>query len=100
MSQINSGEGMPDVVQKSSTLSFSILVTLDGLRVAIGTSTYKERAGKKESVMEMERGEEGGVKRSELRIPDQLLFIQLKHRARNKLNKECGGAAKHTPSRE
>lgn len=55
MFQISSGEGTPEVLQDRSTCFPSISFTLDGLNVAMGTSTYKQG-------WEAEEAEEEGAK--------------------------------------
>ena len=103
MFHISSGEGTPEVVQDSSTFSPSITVTLAGLRVAMGTSTYNQGVGTKRKRMRKTERQgysdglrEGVGEESKLRIHGRLSSFQLKHKARNNLDNKSGRAGTHT----
>lgn len=90
MLQFSSGAGTPEVVQDSSKFSPSFTLVLDGLSVAMGTSTHNQGEGRKQSgYWKGKKKEEGGaeMKKGKLRIHDHLLSLQLKYKARKNLNK-------------
>lgn len=83
MFHISSGDGTPEVVQERSTLSPSIILVLDGLNVAMGTSKYNQE--------EVESREEGRRGTKERCFHGQFLSFGLRHG-----DNKSGKAGKHT----